>query len=201
MTMIRRQIAAAVGGALQIGQILILESLPATDLHTGRALHEHIRDVLSATNNSLAVNFRVVESSEELFAALDSLLNDIERTGRAPILDIECHGLDDLSGLMLSDGATVSWDDLKPKFQLINRASRFNLFLILACCNGGYFGRTTRLSEFSAVSTYLGPNANLPGGLLLGCALSLSLALFCRTKTSQWRWIMQSNVLPTFPIS
>jgi hypothetical protein len=92
---------------------------------------------------------------------LEDLRIDVERTHRFPILDIECHGLSDLSGLCLSDGSSASWDILKSYLLAINLASKFNLFLIMGCCNGGYFGQVSRLEETSAICGYLGPNSDV----------------------------------------
>jgi len=124
------------------------------------------------------VTLRQVASAAELFDALGALREDVKRTGRYPILDIECHGLADLSGIALRDGSTTSWDHLKPHFQAINFASRFNLFLILACCNGGYFGQAERLHEQAAFLAYLGPNTDVDNRELSNALKAFFTALF-----------------------
>jgi hypothetical protein len=66
----------------------------------------------------------------------------------------------------LADGSYLGWDELKPKLEAINLASRFNLILVIGACYGGYFGQTTRLQERAAFCAYLGPNCSLSAGNL-----------------------------------
>jgi hypothetical protein len=166
------------GELAKVGQVWIIESLADDERHTGRAIREHLLDLFAARNLPLKVTFRAVTSATELLACLDELRSDVERTRRYPILDIECHGLNDFSGLCLGDHSVVLWETLKRPLQAINLASRFNLFLIMACCNGGYFGQTARLEEMSAVCAYLGPNADISGKSLLHALSAFYTQLF-----------------------
>ena len=101
-----------------------------------------------------------------LLGYLHDLRLDVQASGHNPILHIECHGSDDATGLILADGSFLSWDELKPKLEGINIASKFNTVLVLGCCYGGYFGQTTRLQERAAFCAYLGPNRSVSAGML-----------------------------------
>ncbi len=124
----------------------------------------------SSSGKRLWVNLRIgyleALSAAEMLGYLDDLRADIETTSRNAIVQIECHGSDDATGLILADGSYLGWDELKPKLEAINIASRFNLVLVLGCCYGGYFGQTTRLQERAAFCVYLGPNSSLSAGML-----------------------------------
>ena len=87
---------------------------------------------------------------------LEELRVSVAATGLNPILDIECHGDDDL-GLQLADGSRIAWDELKTALEAINLAARFNLILVLGCCYGAYFGREARLHEHAAFVAYIAP--------------------------------------------
>lgn len=154
----------------KVGQVWVIESLGENERHTGIMIRDHLLDLFLARGIEVEVTYRPVASAAELLAALRDLSSDVERTRRYPILDIECHGLADYSGLALRDGSVASWDVLKPYLQAVNFASRFNLFLILAACNGGYFGQASRLHELAAFVAYLGPNTEV-GNLDLSNAL------------------------------
>lgn len=160
-TSLHTRMYPARGELAKVGQICVIESLRDDERHTGRAITEHLLDLFLARSVDVRVTLRVVTSATELLTSLEDLCADVERTRRFPILHIECHGLTDLSGVCLSDGSSASWEALKPALLAINLASRFNLFLIMGSCNGGYFGQIARLEETSAICAYLGPNSDV----------------------------------------
>jgi len=152
------------GTLAAIGQIWIIESLPDGEFKTGKRLWEELDDHCSAHPVNLRIGYMEAPSAEAMTGYLDDLRLDIHASGRNAILQIECHGSDDATGLILADGSYLGWDELKPKLEAINIASRFNLILVLGCCYGGYFGQTTRLQERAAFCGYLGPNRSLSAG-------------------------------------
>jgi hypothetical protein len=83
---------------------------------------------------------------------------------RAPVLHIECHGGRD--GLELADGSLMYWRDLKPLLAAINHASRMNLVLVMACCDGGYFAAECRYNELAPFAWLLGPANSVGAGTL-----------------------------------
>jgi hypothetical protein len=182
----------------RVGQIWIIESLRENDRHTGIIIRDHLLDLFLAADMKVEVTFRQVASAAELFASLEALRADVAKTGRYPILDIECHGLADYSGLALSDGSTASWDELKPYLQAINFASRFNLFLVLAACNGGYFAQAARLHELGAVLAYLGPSTEV-GDLELVNALKAFFTELFRARDVSDAIIALHTAEPKFP--
>jgi len=149
-----------------LGQIWIIESLPLGDLRTGLHLSEAVRDAVNAHNLPIQVFFRVVESRDALLAVIDHIHAETAAHGRSVLLHIECHGSNDLTGLVLGNESYVGWLDLKPRLRDINLACGFNLFLVLACCNGAWFLETTSLDECSAFCACLGPHQEVGAGLL-----------------------------------
>jgi hypothetical protein len=130
------------GTLAAIGQIWIVESLPEGESRSGKRLWDELDDHCSAHPVNLRIGYLEAPSADVLIGYLDDLCLDIQASGRNAILHIECHGSDDATGLILGDGSYLGWDELKPKLEAINIASRFNLILILGCCYGGYFGQT-----------------------------------------------------------
>jgi hypothetical protein len=189
---------SARGELAKVGQVWVIESPEDDDRHTGRAIREHLLDLFAARNLDVKVTFRTVRSATELLASLDELRIDVERSRKYPILDIECHGLNDFSGLCLSDHSVVLWEAVKRPLQAINLAARFNLFLIMACCNGGYFGQIARLEEMSAVCAYLGPNADVTGRSLLDALCAFYTELFTVFDATQAVHSLRAAV-PSFP--
>lgn len=177
-TTIRKVKYPARGELMKVGQVWVIESLGEDDCHTGRWIREHLEDLFLARGLNVKVTFRAVGGRTDLLTCLGDLRDNILRTRLYPILDIECHGLLDFSGLALRDGSTISWEEIKPALQEINRASRFNLFLIMAACNGGYFGQIARLEELSAVCALLGPPSVVDDRVLLEALKAFYTELF-----------------------
>lgn len=100
--------------------------------------------------NSAESLFLTLHSQEQSFKPLyckirnkpqlKKLLNKIENMaieGFTPCLHFECHGLNNSLGFVISDiEAKMRWDELVPYFIKINRYTKNNLGLILACCKG-----------------------------------------------------------------
>jgi len=129
-------------------------------------LWDDLSDFCIAHPTNLALAYREATSGADMLGYLEDLRVNIAATRRNAILQIECHGSDDGTGLILADGSYLGWDELKPQLEAINIASGFNLVLVLGCCYGGYFGQTTRLHERAAFCAYLGPNSALSAGML-----------------------------------
>jgi hypothetical protein len=175
---IRKQLLYQPGELAKVGQILIIESLPDGESKSGKKLWDELDDHCTAHPVNLRIGYCPANSAAEMLGYLDDLRADIDATGLNAILHIECHGSDDATGLILADWSFLSWDELKPKLVAINIASGFNLVLILGCCYGGSFGRTTRLEERAAFCAYLGPNSSIAAGMLFAGLLAFYKALF-----------------------
>jgi hypothetical protein len=171
----RRQLVYKPGDLAKVGQIWIIESLPAGELKTGKRLWEELSDHCTAHPVNIRIGYCEAPSAAVFFGYLDDLRADIEATGRNAIVQIECHG--NQQGLGFADGSFSPWPDIKPKLEAINLASRVNLIVVLGCCYGGYFGQTTRLEERSAFCVYLGPNSELTAGMLSDGFLAFYKAL------------------------
>jgi hypothetical protein len=128
--------------------------LRKADEKTGRQLHKDVLALSSHSGRHQPIELTLCNSAEDLFAELEVVLNEA-RAGARHILHIECHGAS--SGLEMTNGDFVPWEDLLPRLRAINYASRFNLTLALSACFGATFASTTRLDEPSAVRAILGP--------------------------------------------
>jgi hypothetical protein len=150
----------------KIGQVWFVESLADDDpTHIARRLREDLEDLLTARRMKLRVVLRTPANRAQFFAVLEELRTSAVATGLNPILDIECHGEDDL-GLQLADRSRVGWDELKTGLEAINLAACFNLILVLGCCHGAYFGREARLYERAAFNAYIAPTDRIKVGTL-----------------------------------
>jgi hypothetical protein len=156
-----------IGGPLaELGQLCLIESLPAGELRTGWHIIQEIQDTLNARNLRVRTSFREVGSADLLIEAIDKIHTETVASGMGALLHLDCHGSHDLAGLILADDSFLAWQDLKPRLSNLNLVSGFNLFLVLACCNGAYFLETTNLDECSAFCACLSPPQSIDAGPL-----------------------------------
>lgn len=159
MTTNRIQHYGARGTIGAIGQIVVIESLREEDRKTGRLLREDLEPIAIPYGNNLKIHFQTVRSANDLDDLLEDLCANVSNTHRAPCLHIECHG--DQDGLQLSDGSFMPWGRLKPRLAAINLACQMNLFLVLACCYGGFFAAECRYEDTVPFAWILGPGKEI----------------------------------------
>lgn len=122
-------------------KIVVLQSLFKDDLKTGKQLFEDIDTAECFHQRGIEVKYYELNCKYEFLTCLEELASEAT-LGKWPILHIECHGSDDQEGIVLADDTFLSWMELKPYFININKASQFNLIIVLAACNGAYFAKT-----------------------------------------------------------
>ena len=158
-TVARVQRYGAHGSVGAVNMIVVIESLRTDDRKTGRALRDDLEIIALPYGNNLQIHYKTVQGADEVEFLLQELYGYVSLCGRAPILHIECHG--DADGIQLADGSLMSWSRLKPLLVNINLASRMNLFLVMACCYGGYFAAECRYSEPVPFAWILGPGREI----------------------------------------
>ena len=117
-------------------RIAVIQWLPPSGRkRTGDELHDFLVRLRRIANARYDLWFRDVSSPEELLKALDDLALSVEREGRLPILHLETHGSP--IGIGSEDGASLlKWDELRDPLARLNRATRFNLLVVMAACHG-----------------------------------------------------------------
>lgn len=125
---------------MEFNKIVILQSLSASDCKTGYRLRDDIELLAVNYGRNIPVEVIDVPSEAEFFQALENLREDALR-GARPILQIECHGLEDKSGLTL-EGApgspSIPWDKLRSALIPVNVATKLNLLVVLGACYGAH---------------------------------------------------------------
>jgi hypothetical protein len=164
-TVTRVQKYGAHGPVGAVNMIVVIESLRPNDWKTGRALRDDLEIIALPYGNNLQVHYKTAQSADELEFLLKELYGYVNLSGRAPMLHIECHG--DADGIQLADGSLMPWARLKPLLVDINLASRMNLFVVMACCYGGYFAAECRYSEPVPFAWMLGPGKEIEADPLL----------------------------------
>lgn len=139
--------------------VVILDSIPVTDLNTAKRLFDDLRDVAYAYSPIPAIGYYRVESSVALKHAIEELCDLTEHGKILPLLHIEAHGCEE--GLALATGEEVSWANLKKMLIPLNIATQLNLMLVLASCSGGTFIKALRLADRAPIWGLIGPTQSL----------------------------------------
>jgi len=125
----------------RFSKIVVIQSIPEGELHTGTRLHEdmQIREVYH--DRGFNPELHNITSTKELRDLLSELEQKARRDGDWPILHVEAHGNTD--GLVLASKEFISWEALKPALIALNVATKNNLLLTLAACYGGHLDEDT----------------------------------------------------------
>lgn len=129
----------------RIDTVVVIESLREEDELTGSSLYRDIIVPLSGIHN-LKHELYSPASSSNFLEVLGHLGASAVKHGNSPILHIEMHGTQD--GLETAgDRKLTSWAQIKPALLEINRASKLNLTITLAACNGESMHRCMQITE------------------------------------------------------
>lgn len=116
-----------------ISSIHVIESLGASFNEPGKQLIQRLKSK-GGILGSIPISHHEAFGRDDVFRALSEIYTDEAKLGLAPILHFEAHG--DAAGLELRDGSQILWGELADRLRAFNRATRFNLLAVFACCNG-----------------------------------------------------------------
>ncbi len=118
-------------------RVIVIESTTDT-IRTGQYLVKDFFADEKRKNPQLELEtpYHEPHSRAEFEALLAKIAHDTEREGHRPIIHLEMHGKEDQAGLVFASEETMTWDELADLLTPINRASRNNLFVVLAVCYG-----------------------------------------------------------------
>lgn len=113
--------------------VYIIESPSAPDLYHKRYEGEALTKMLSLAD-IYSVHRLVVDSTAFRASIIIGLSEAMKSSSLIPMLHISAHGNSD--GLQLTNGESISWDDLKLLIQPINDILNGNLVLCVSSCEG-----------------------------------------------------------------
>jgi hypothetical protein len=98
---------------------------------------------------------------------------DAATHGSWPLIHFETHGIDAgpknrraTSGIVLASGQSMTWRELAPPITAINEATRLNLIVFMAACNGADLATLIQPLEGAPVRIVVGPMEVVSAGVL-----------------------------------
>lgn len=143
-------------------QIVIIESLSPSDLHSGRHVYEDLLTFNAAFKKVLSIQHLEAPNLQLFWLSIDRIRDHVKSHGYYPILHLDCHGSSDTKGIVLADDSFVSWSDLKPRLIEINRLTQCNLLIVLASCYGGYLSQVCDPTDRAPFWGLIGPTGIVP---------------------------------------
>jgi hypothetical protein len=109
-------------------------------------------------------------------AEVERVLRDVADAaahGSWPLIHFETHGIDAgpknrraTSGIVLASGESMTWRELAPPLTTINEATRLNLIVFMAACNGADLATLIQPLEGAPVRIVVGPMQVVSAGIL-----------------------------------
>lgn len=158
----------------RFNQILVVDSLPDGELNTAERLSADMRAWATLREQAPEVVRHKVRSGAEFLRLLQACERVALRDPYVPLLHIECHGSED--GLRFSDGSVLHWADLQPALTSLNVATKLNLVVVVAACDGSSVAYTMSAHQRAPLWGFLAPNREISTG-----ALEASLTAFYQT--------------------
>jgi len=145
--------------------VVVIESLRADDLHTGRELVETVLAPASTADPGLGITLYEPRTGPDLHNVLTQTKRDAEQYHRSPIIHLEMHGGKD--GLALANGTVMQWADLASALTSINTVSRMNLLVVAAMCHGWHMASLLRPTDRAPAFGIVGTEDQIRAGDLL----------------------------------
>lgn len=151
---------------IQVSNVWIVEWLPKDEPHTGRKLHDWMKERRPGWSA-----YFFCQSKKEVIAAIANAAERAHRSVVCPVLHLESHGGD--VGLEGPDGKGGSelliWDELTEPLQQLNLATRCNLLVVVAACTGFAGVQALWRGPRAPAVALVGPDAPvMPSNLLWG---------------------------------
>lgn len=148
-------------------RIVIIQSLGSGGCFTGTSLQGDLKILEAYHDLGLEINLVNIVNKRQLIEELSLIERRALDEDNYPLLHLEIHGSDDSSGLILSSGEYVSWDDLKTPLTNINIATRLNLIVILAVCYGAHLMKIIQATDRAPCWGLIGPTKEISTGMVL----------------------------------
>jgi hypothetical protein len=145
--------------ALEFDSVVVLESLPANQRKTGKWLYDNVLIPHAATQPDFVVHYNLVRGKDHFLAALKAVEEQMIDIAHRPIIHIEAHG--DRDQIFFADGSSIEWDELRSTLTRMNMKSQFNLFLVMAMCEGWWSSRLLLPFEPAPAWGVLGPTVRV----------------------------------------
>ena len=169
--------------AAQFNQILILNSIPAGEYNTARALQDDLTVLAAvAPGGGPAVVGLPINSAGHFVDVMRQCADVAGLDPYVPLVHLECHGSPE--GLQFADKSFLTWLEVKDAVTPLNIATRLNLIFVISACHGMAFASAVYVTDPAPVYAFIGPSRDMPAQELLTGFLAF-YDRYLRTRSSE----------------
>lgn len=151
-----------------IKHIVVIQSLFSGDKRTGEELYnDNIRmqiEYAQAENIKMTHAFHNVEDEKSFIDILMYYEVNSKYMQGGVVIHLEIHGLENLQGLILTDGSIISWEVLSDLFRNVNINTCNKLYITMATCYGRYLYKGVDPKKKSPYSGYISASQKVTTG-------------------------------------
>jgi hypothetical protein len=142
-----------------INHIIVIQSLPTGDIMTGKELYDDVIkpriDLLQKQAIKMTHNFFDCPDKNSFVDALKYVQANSAYMPGGILIHFELHGSSNKDGLVLADGAFISWKEIVELLRPINISTCNKLYITLATCYGRYLWLGIDPFQKSPYQTYI----------------------------------------------
>jgi hypothetical protein len=159
--------AQALSDSISVNHLAFIQSLPPKEFATGREIHAIANNSTDEHRQLIRTSFNDVVGVDDFRRVMMRLIELAQRAGLRPVLHVDAHGEEDF-GLHFADGSQMSWQEWCSMLRDLNRATRFNLLVVVSACYGVNLVQGVRLSHAAPCVAWIGPHDETDPGEILG---------------------------------
>lgn len=178
--------------SLRFDTIQLIDALRPGDLKTTAILLDEIEPLGLVSKPTVTCRLSRVADRSAFEQTLTRIESETRIGGRCPIIHIDAHG--DRDGVQLPSREFVPWEHLRDVFTAINRATRMNLLVFLAACEGAHLVSLLRPTDRAPVRALIGPTRQVKAGEVERAIVTFYRSLFV-DGNARTAWLSMNRVV------
>lgn len=164
--------------------VVVIESLEDDEPRTGKVLADFLGPLDERAACGVGVAYMTCEHRVEFIEMIGGLIRAAVDEKACPVLHIECHG-DEVHGLQFSNGSEMPWRELAEVLAALNRATGFNLLVVVSACYGGHLLSELVCGHPAPCLALIGPTDKVSPSDIMGGFMRFYRQLFASLNADQ----------------
>lgn len=164
--------------------VVVIESLEEDEPRTGKVLADFLGPLDERAACGVGVAYMTCEHRGEFIEMIGGLIRAAVDQKACPVLHIECHG-DEVHGLQFANGSEMPWRELAEVLAALNRATGFNLLVVVSACYGGHLLSELVCGHPAPCLALIGPTDEVSPSDIMAGFMRFYRKLFASLNASQ----------------
>jgi hypothetical protein len=164
--------------------VVVVESLENDETRTGKVLADFLGSLDERVSCGVGITYMTCEHRGEFIEQIGLLSRAAVDEEFCPVIHIECHG-DKVHGLQFANGSEMSWRELAAVLADLNRATGFNLLVVVSACYGGHLLSELVCGHPAPCLALIGPTDEVSPADIMAGFMRFYRELFASLSASQ----------------